>query len=205
MLPVGNAGNISAYWMGFKEYADAGSATRRPKIWGVQAAGAAPFVVGPPDQGSRDGRHGDPHRQARVVGPRHRRPRRVGRLDSRRYRRGDPVRAGATGRRGRRLRRARIGRAHRGAAGRRRRGRGAARRDHHVHRHGQRPQGHRDRARGTARSTPPSSPWTSTRPPPCWGCRADMRYATDHVTVTRSRDRGQPWAQVSTRSAWRWA
>jgi len=48
MLPVGNAGNISAYWMGFKEYADAGISTRRPRIWGVQAAGAAPFVVGHP-------------------------------------------------------------------------------------------------------------------------------------------------------------
>jgi threonine synthase len=48
MLPVGNAGNISAYWMGFKEYAEAGAATKRPKIWGVQAAGAAPFVAGHP-------------------------------------------------------------------------------------------------------------------------------------------------------------
>src|SRR6187431_3633606 len=48
MLPVGNAGNISAYWMGFNEYAAAGKATRRPKIWGVQAAGAAPFVAGHP-------------------------------------------------------------------------------------------------------------------------------------------------------------
>lgn len=48
MLPVGNAGNISAYWMGFKEYADAGVASRRPRIWGVQAAGAAPFVKGEP-------------------------------------------------------------------------------------------------------------------------------------------------------------
>ena len=48
MLPVGNAGNISAYWMGFKEYAAAGRATKTPKIWGVQAAGAAPFVAGHP-------------------------------------------------------------------------------------------------------------------------------------------------------------
>ncbi|MFV0286758.1 MAG: threonine synthase [Demequina sp.] len=48
MLPVGNAGNISAYWMGFNEFADAGRATKRPKIWGVQAAGAAPFVQGHP-------------------------------------------------------------------------------------------------------------------------------------------------------------
>ena len=48
MLPVGNAGNISAYWMGFTEYADASVASRRPRIWGVQAAGAAPFVAGHP-------------------------------------------------------------------------------------------------------------------------------------------------------------
>nr|WP_255633143.1 threonine synthase [Demequina sp. TTPB684] len=48
MLPVGNAGNISAYWMGFKEYAQAGLAAHTPKIWGVQAAGAAPFVAGHP-------------------------------------------------------------------------------------------------------------------------------------------------------------
>ncbi|WP_062071767.1 threonine synthase [Demequina sediminicola] len=48
MLPVGNAGNISAYWMGFQEYAEAGVATRTPRIWGVQAEGAAPFVHGGP-------------------------------------------------------------------------------------------------------------------------------------------------------------
>jgi threonine synthase len=48
MLPVGNAGNISAYWMGYREYEAAGRATRLPKIWGVQAAGAAPFVKGHP-------------------------------------------------------------------------------------------------------------------------------------------------------------
>ena len=46
VLPVGNAGNISAYWMGFKEYADRGPATHRPIMWGVQAEGAAPFVKG---------------------------------------------------------------------------------------------------------------------------------------------------------------
>ncbi|MDN4471747.1 threonine synthase [Demequina zhanjiangensis] len=48
MLPVGNAGNISAYWMGFKEALEHGDATHLPKIWGVQAAGAAPFVAGHP-------------------------------------------------------------------------------------------------------------------------------------------------------------
>ncbi|HLF24852.1 MAG TPA: threonine synthase [Anaerolineae bacterium] len=45
-LPVGNAGNISAYWLGFKQYHAAGQVAARPKLLGVQAAGAAPLVVG---------------------------------------------------------------------------------------------------------------------------------------------------------------
>ncbi|MEG3635147.1 threonine synthase [Micromonospora palythoicola] len=45
-LPVGNAGNISAYWMGYAEDHDAGNASRRPKMYGFQAAGAAPIVTG---------------------------------------------------------------------------------------------------------------------------------------------------------------
>jgi threonine synthase len=45
-IPVGNAGNISAYWMGFQEYADSGQAAKRPKMMGFQAAGAAPIVLG---------------------------------------------------------------------------------------------------------------------------------------------------------------
>ena len=48
LLPVGNAGNISAYWMGFREYHDEGPATRTPAMWGFQAAGAAPLVSGKP-------------------------------------------------------------------------------------------------------------------------------------------------------------
>jgi threonine synthase len=62
VLPVGNAGNISAYWKGYKEYAtateyafDGGAprtleavSTRLPAMWGFQAAGAAPFVAGHP-------------------------------------------------------------------------------------------------------------------------------------------------------------
>ncbi|WP_415855003.1 threonine synthase [Sinomonas sp. G460-2] len=68
VLPVGNAGNISAYWKGYKEYAkdtvytsgegawDASGdertlpavSTKLPVMWGVQAAGAAPFVAGHP-------------------------------------------------------------------------------------------------------------------------------------------------------------
>jgi threonine synthase len=45
-LPVGNAGNITAYWKGFKEYFAAGKSTRKPKIYGFQAEGAAPIVRG---------------------------------------------------------------------------------------------------------------------------------------------------------------
>ena len=45
-IPVGNAGNISAYWAGFRDYADAGIVDSRPAMWGFQAAGAAPLVHG---------------------------------------------------------------------------------------------------------------------------------------------------------------
>lgn len=45
-LPVGNAGNITAYWRGYMEYDLAGQATRTPRMWGFQAAGAAPIVRG---------------------------------------------------------------------------------------------------------------------------------------------------------------
>jgi threonine synthase len=45
-LPVGNAGNITAYWMGYREEHEAGNATRRPKMYGFQASGAAPIVSG---------------------------------------------------------------------------------------------------------------------------------------------------------------
>jgi threonine synthase len=47
-LPVGNAGNITAYWRGYTEYAATGPASRRPRMWGFQAAGAAPIVLGAP-------------------------------------------------------------------------------------------------------------------------------------------------------------
>ncbi len=48
VLPVGNAGNISAYWMGYREYAEAGIATHTPAVWGFQAAGSDPIVQGAP-------------------------------------------------------------------------------------------------------------------------------------------------------------
>ncbi|MBI2958598.1 MAG: threonine synthase [Chloroflexi bacterium] len=45
-IPVGNAGNITAYWKGFKEYSDSGRAKKRPRMMGFQAEGAAPIVRG---------------------------------------------------------------------------------------------------------------------------------------------------------------
>jgi len=47
-LPVGNAGNITAYWRGFVEYYQREVASRKPRMWGFQAAGAAPLVLGHP-------------------------------------------------------------------------------------------------------------------------------------------------------------
>jgi threonine synthase len=47
-IPVGNAGNISAYWMGYREYAADGTIDRPPRMFGFQAKGAAPIVLGHP-------------------------------------------------------------------------------------------------------------------------------------------------------------
>ncbi|UCH86028.1 MAG: threonine synthase [Dehalococcoidia bacterium] len=47
-IPVGNAGNITAYWRGFVEYHQRGKATKRPRMMGFQAEGAAPIVLGRP-------------------------------------------------------------------------------------------------------------------------------------------------------------
>jgi len=47
-LPVGNAGNITAYWKGYREYREAGKTDRWPRMFGFQAAGAAPMVLGRP-------------------------------------------------------------------------------------------------------------------------------------------------------------
>jgi threonine synthase len=46
VLPVGNAGNITAYWRGYIEYRDAGQIARLPRMMGFQAEGAAPIVLG---------------------------------------------------------------------------------------------------------------------------------------------------------------
>jgi threonine synthase len=47
-LPVGNAGNITAYWMGYNEYKFHNKSSKLPKMMGWQAKGAAPFVLGKP-------------------------------------------------------------------------------------------------------------------------------------------------------------
>ena len=44
-LPVGNAGNITAYWLGYNEYASDEMSTHLPQMWGFQAAGSAPIVL----------------------------------------------------------------------------------------------------------------------------------------------------------------
>ena len=47
-IPVGNAGNITAYWKGYGEYARDGLVTKSPRMLGWQAAGSAPLVLGEP-------------------------------------------------------------------------------------------------------------------------------------------------------------
>jgi len=48
VMPVGNAGNITAYWKGYREERDAGGIDYLPRMFGFQAAGAAPIVLGHP-------------------------------------------------------------------------------------------------------------------------------------------------------------
>jgi threonine synthase len=47
-IPVGNAGNITAYWKGFREYAEGGISTKLPRMMGFEAEGAAPIATGRP-------------------------------------------------------------------------------------------------------------------------------------------------------------
>lgn len=58
-IPVGNAGNITAYWKGYKEYKNAGISKSLPKMLGFQAEGAAPIVLGHPVK--------DPHTIATAI------------------------------------------------------------------------------------------------------------------------------------------
>jgi threonine synthase len=47
-MPLGNAGNISAYHLGYREERDMGRISTLPKLWGIQAEGSAPFIKGSP-------------------------------------------------------------------------------------------------------------------------------------------------------------
>jgi len=104
-LPVGNAGNITAYWMGYTEYQRAGLAARAPRMFGFQASGAAPIVTGrpvlQPQTIATAIRIGNPLVAAGHLGPRRvRRPDRLG------DRPADPGRLPAAGHPGSGVRRA---------------------------------------------------------------------------------------------------
>ena len=62
-IPVGNAGNITAYWKGFKEYHGLGKADKLPRMIGFEAEGAMAIVKGEPIPESRNRRYSDPHWQ----------------------------------------------------------------------------------------------------------------------------------------------
>ena len=67
VLPVGNAGNITAYWKGYREYAEAGPATRTPDHVGLPGRRRRPDRARLPDRPARDHRHRDPDRQPGVL------------------------------------------------------------------------------------------------------------------------------------------
>jgi len=73
-IPVGNAGNITAYWKGFVEYYQAGRAKNKPKMMGFQAEGAAPivrgYVIGQPETVASAIRIGNPASWQKAVAAR---------------------------------------------------------------------------------------------------------------------------------------
>ncbi len=83
-IPVGNAGNITSYWRGFREVGAA------PRMLGFQAEGAAPLVRGASDRAPRNGGERDPDRQPGPLGGRDGRVDRLAGCDPRGQRRGDP-------------------------------------------------------------------------------------------------------------------
>ena len=72
VLPVGNAGNITAYWRGYTQYADAGLGVANPADVGLPGRRCCTARAGPPGSGPRDGRDRDPDRQPGLDPPRHR-------------------------------------------------------------------------------------------------------------------------------------
>ena len=143
-LPVGNAGNITAYWKGYVEYAADGLCAQ-PRMWGFQAAGAAPLVLGEPvadpETVATAIRIGDPASWDGAVAARDdsEGPHRRG------HRRADPRRAAPAVRHRGRLRRAGQRGVGGGAAAVPPSGRARPRAARGLHGDRQRAQGHRDR------------------------------------------------------------
>ncbi len=108
-LPVGNAGNITAYWKGFREWQAAGHIQHPPELWGFQAAGAAPIVHGAPIEKPQTIATGHPHRQSRKLAASRRGARRIRRAHRSRDGRRDPGGTALSRREGRYLLRARLG------------------------------------------------------------------------------------------------
>ncbi len=91
-IPVGNAGNISAYWAGFRAYADGGRGRRHAADVGLPGRRRRAARPRPPGGRAGDHRHGHPHRRPCLVGQGRGRPRRERRLHRGRDRRADPGR-----------------------------------------------------------------------------------------------------------------
>ena len=149
-LPVGNAGNITAYWKGYTEYHHEGLIEKLPRMLGTQAAGAAPLVNGKPVKNPETIRDRDPHRRAGLVDGGRRRAAAIQRPLPGGHRRGDPGRLPPGGRVRRCLRRTRLGGQHRRSAQGRRRRLGVPWVDGRVHGDRQRPQGSRYGVAGNA-------------------------------------------------------
>ena len=182
-LPVGNAGNITAYWKGYTEYHRDGLADKLPRMLGTQAAGAAPLVLGEPVSNPETIataiRIGSPASWTSAVEAQQQ-------SDGRFLAATDEEILAAyhlvAARRGR-VRRARVGGEHRRAAEVDRRRLGRQGFHGRVHRHRQRPQGPRHRAEGHARGDPGAG-----RP---GGRRRQARaWSRDGLSVTRTLPAG---------------
>ena len=99
-IPVGNAGNITAYWRGYLEYREAGPRHQAPEDVRIPGGGRRPHRRGPSHRAPRDGGHRHPHREPGVLVRSDRGRERVRGRHRRRDRRGDPCRVPVPGVRG---------------------------------------------------------------------------------------------------------
>ncbi len=140
-LPVGNAGNYTAYSRGYREEAERGVSTRVPRMFGFQAAGSAPLVIGEvvkhPETIASAIRIGNPASWELALEAREATDGWFGAIDDARILAAQKLLAG----RGGHLRRTRVGDQRRGSARPRRGGRRPGRRARGAHRDGSRPEG----------------------------------------------------------------